>query len=102
MGEFFKVEVEWDATKAEVNLRKHGVSFGSAATILRDPLAVATPDEAYGDTEERWITIGRTPTGECLLVVHTWVELEANSAKARIISARKAENSERKQYEEGL
>lgn len=70
----FRLEIEWATAKAGVNLRKHGVSFIMASTILRDPLAVTTFDDAHNGTEERWITIGRAVTGECLVVVHTWVE----------------------------
>ncbi len=81
---------------------KHGVSFTLASTILRDPLAVTTFDEAHSETEERWITVGGAITGECLVVVHTWTDVSATSAKARIISAREADNSERGAYEEGL
>jgi uncharacterized DUF497 family protein len=69
---------------------------------LRDPLAVTTVDDAHSEGEERWITIGRAANADCLLVVHTWVEIDAAAAKARIISARKAEASERREYEQGL
>jgi uncharacterized DUF497 family protein len=31
---------EWDPRKAEVNLRKHGVSFTEAGTVLGDDLAI--------------------------------------------------------------
>jgi uncharacterized DUF497 family protein len=61
----FNLEIEWDAAKGDVNLRKHGVSFTLASTILRDPLAVTTFDAPHSETEERWITIGRAITGEC-------------------------------------
>ena len=30
----------WDPRKAADNIRKHGVSFEEAATVLRDPLSV--------------------------------------------------------------
>ena len=33
------VGFEWDARKANANLRKHGVSFDEAATVVDDPLA---------------------------------------------------------------
>jgi hypothetical protein len=69
---------------------------------LRDRLAVTTVDAAHSEGEERWITIGRAANGDCLLVVHTWVEIDAGTAEARIISARKAEASERREYEQGL
>lgn len=38
--------------------------------------------------EERWVTMGRSPAGNLLLVVHTYVELTADRAAIRIISAR--------------
>ena len=99
MGDF-SLEIEWDPKKAEGNFRKHGVSFGVAATVLRDPLSVTVFDADHSEVEERWITIGRTAHGQCLLVVHTWAETGRSGAHARIISAREAKNSERKSYEE--
>lgn len=30
-------EFEWDALKARANLKKHGVSFDTAAVMLSDP-----------------------------------------------------------------
>ena len=40
---------EWDAAKARVNLRKHGVDFADAATALHDEMAITLPDD---DPEE--------------------------------------------------
>jgi uncharacterized protein len=91
-----------DPTKAEANFRKHGVSFTLASTILRDPHSLTVFDETHSESEERWIRVGRAITGECLVVVHTWVDSDPSRAKARIISARLADNSERRSYEEGL
>jgi hypothetical protein len=99
--EGFHLEIEWDPTKAEANIRKHGVSFLLASTVLRDPLSVTVFDATHSEAEQRWITIDLAVTGECLLVSHTWVDLDAKSAKARIISARQAGNFERRCYEEG-
>ena len=96
----FSLEIEWDPKKAEANARKHGVSFVVAATVLRDPLSVTTLDEEHCEIDERWITLGLAANGQCLLVVHTWAQIDATSAKARIISARVAMNSERRKYEE--
>ena len=31
------MKFDWDSKKAEVNLRKHGVSFDEAATVFLDP-----------------------------------------------------------------
>jgi hypothetical protein len=33
------LEFEWDARKAEANLKKHGVAFDEALTVFADPLA---------------------------------------------------------------
>ena len=98
----FNLEVEWDENKDRTNFEKHGVTFTLAVSVLRDPFAVTTFDEAHSETEERWFTIGRTSVGECLTVAHTWIDTGVNAAKARIISARRATNPERRWYEEGL
>jgi uncharacterized DUF497 family protein len=38
------VVYEWDAQKAKLNLRKHGIFFVEAATVFLDPLALTFPD----------------------------------------------------------
>jgi uncharacterized protein len=58
-------------------------------------------DEESGQGEERWITIGRIPQSNLLLVVHTYMELSADRASIRIISARRPTRREARQYEEG-
>jgi uncharacterized DUF497 family protein len=35
---------EWDAGKAAINLRKHGVSFEDAARVFLDPNRIETYD----------------------------------------------------------
>lgn len=97
----FKIQGEWDANKDQENLVKHGVSFTTALTVLRDPLAVTRFDADHSESEERWFTIGRTPLGQCLVVFHTWRDVAPNAAAVRIISARKAAKSEQRLYEEG-
>ena len=37
------LQFEWDDDKAASNLEKHGVSFEEAATVFRDPFAMAKP-----------------------------------------------------------
>jgi hypothetical protein len=44
---------EWDDSKARVNFDKHGVTFGEAATVFSDPLAVTFPDPEHSIEEER-------------------------------------------------
>ena len=88
---------EWDPRKAESNLRKRGVSFGQAATVFLDPLAMTFPDPDHSENEDREITIGYSMRRQVLFVAHS-----GRGDRVRIISARRAARSERKQYEEGI
>lgn len=90
---------EWNAQKARTNVLKHGVSFDEAKTIFGDPLLLTYPDELHSETEERYISIGRSGRGYTLLVVHTEKETGREHV-IRIISSRKATNLERKIYED--
>jgi len=86
---------EWDAKKAAANFRKHGVRFPEAEPVLEEDYAVTTIDEDSGLHEQRFLSIGMGDRGRVLVVVFCYRE-----ANIRIISARVAENHERKQYEE--
>jgi len=94
-------EFDWDAAKAEANARKHSVTFESAMTVFRDPLALTVYDEEHSEQEERWVTIGRAENGQTLVVIHTFAPTTPGNAFVRIISARAATNPERQQYEAG-
>lgn len=102
MAIVFDYHFEWDATKAASNQRKHGISFDLAATVFRDPLMVSIPDEEHSETEERWITMGQAENSKLLLVIHTYLEISANAANVRMISARPATKHEQRQYEAEL
>lgn len=86
---------EWDAKKAKVNLRKHGVSFEEAATVFLDPCAITFPDPDHSDEEDREITIGVTTKNRVVFVSHY-----PRGDRTRIISARRTTRKERNQYEE--
>ncbi len=88
---------EWDAEKAQGNLRKHRVSFEDAATVFLDPLALTFPDPRHSSGEDREITIGRSSRQQVVFVSHC-----QRGARVRIISARKATRGEHRQYEEGI
>ena len=96
-----RFEFDWDPAKAESNRRKHGVAFEDAMGVFGDPLALSRLDEESGQGEERWVTIGRNPATNLLLVVHTYVELSAERAAIRIMSARRPTRREVRQYENG-
>jgi hypothetical protein len=89
------VSFEWDSAKAGTNLRKHGVDFADAVTVLEDEPAF-TIEDASVDRERRWITLGMDALGRVLVVIYTW-----RGDTIRLISARLATAQERKQYEAG-
>jgi hypothetical protein len=86
---------EWDAKKAQANLRKHGVSFAEAVTAFGDPLSMNMPDPDHSDSEQRFIVLGMSDRFRLLVVSYT-----ERPPRTRIISARLATRKERKQYEE--
>ncbi len=96
----FEHQFEWDPEKASSTSTKHQLSFETAATVLLDPLALTVPDRAHVASEERWITLGRASNGWLIVVVHTWTDTGPDSARIRIISARRANRGEMKEYQE--
>jgi uncharacterized DUF497 family protein len=86
------VEFEWDPEKAESNFSKHRVHFAEAETIFRDQNLLTLFDDT--SDEERYIVIGLGSLGELLYVVYTM-----RDEITRLISARKATQSERREYE---
>ncbi len=90
-----KLIFEWDEKKADVNKRKHGVSFDEAQSIFMDALSIMMPDVNHSDDEERWLIIGMSNKNRVLIVSYT-----ERGERIRIISADKATRNERKQYEE--
>ena len=54
------MEFEWDRGKAEVNRRKHGITFELAAAVFDDPRRLELADDRETYSEERLVTIGRT------------------------------------------
>jgi uncharacterized protein len=94
-----EVVVEWDARKADVNRRKHGVTFEEAQQVFDDPLHLSRRDERLPGGEERWITIGRAAHALLLVVANTVMDRDGTEV-LRIISARRASPKERRQYED--
>jgi uncharacterized DUF497 family protein len=90
------MEFEWDPRKAEVNKRKHDVSFHEAATVFGDPLAITFIDPDHSIDEERDLTFGRSRFDWLLVISHA-----DRKVRVRIISARLMTRQERRIYEEG-
>lgn len=90
---------EWDKRKASDNRRKHGISFEEARSAFLDENARVIPDPEHSDDEHRFILLGLSVRLRLLVVVHCYRQQED---VVRIISARQAERSERKQYSDFL
>ena len=77
-----------------MNLRKHGVAFREAATVLQNPLAITIFDPDHSDQEYRFITLGFSAAGRLLMIAHT-----ERGERIRIINARRLTRAERETYE---
>jgi uncharacterized protein len=90
------IQFEWDPNKAAANSQKHGVSFDEAATVFADPLARIFDDDAHSIGELRELIIGHSIKNRLLFVAFT----ERKENVIRIITAREADQVERRRYEE--
>ena len=86
--------IEWDWEKAQTNLKKHGVAFAEAVSVLEDEYALTIEDE--NPQERRFITLGINSSGRLLCVVYAY-----RGETIRIISARRATAREYKEYKAG-
>jgi uncharacterized DUF497 family protein len=93
------LDVVWDEVKAQSNLAKHRVTFAQASTVMLDPLALTVFDATHSEIEDRWFTLGQTSEGLVLAVSHTYQNIDADTVRIRLISAREATRRERQQYE---
>ena len=84
---------EWDDEKAAINLKKHGVSFQTAALVFYDENRIEMYDSERSLEEDRYNTIGMIEN--VLFVVYT-----ERKDRLRIISARLANKKERSMYYE--
>ena len=87
---------DFDPKKNAANLKKHGVSLSDGDGVLNDPLALTVEDDS-AEGEQRFVTIGMNVFGTLMVVVHT-----PRGDESRIISVRKPDPKERKNYEKGV
>lgn len=92
------MQFEWNEIKNRKNQQKHGVSFEQAKEVFDDPLHLSLLDKRFSYFEERWITVGATQDTQLLVVANLFFS-DSGEEIIRIISARKATNLERQQYE---
>ena len=93
------IRFEWDEKKNETNIKKHGISFEEASSVFQDEESLIISDENHSQEEDRFILIGFSFKANLLVVCHCYREKDSI---IRIISARKADRNERKQYLENL
>lgn len=83
--------IEWDDNKAELNRKKHNVTFEMAARIFLDEFLIDDYDEEHSDDEDRIKVIGMVDN--VLVVIYT-----ERGENYRLISARLATKREVKKY----
>jgi len=88
---------EWDIEKAKKNLLKHKLDFSIAVEVFDDPSCFFELDTSIDD-EERYRAIGMIRDQMIILVVHA-VKIVDDIEVIRLISARKADKTEVKKYE---
>lgn len=89
------VESEWDESKRETNIAKHGVDFVDAARVFEGAV-LETEDRRQDYGERRYRALGQF-NGRVLYVIYTW-----RQGRRRIISARRASRDERETYHSGV
>ena len=89
------MKIEYDPVKAAANPLNHeGVTFDEAKPVLLDPYALTKEDTDAGG-EQRFVTMGMGAKGRILIVVWTLRE-----DRVRLISAWKANQPQRRRYEQ--
>jgi uncharacterized DUF497 family protein len=90
---------EWDERKSRANRKKHGVSFEEARSAFLDENARVIGDPEHSDGEERFVLLGLSTALRILVVCHCYRQ---DDGVIRLISARKADRNEQRQYREWL
>lgn len=89
------IAFDWDPRKARSNLAKHGVSFEEAQTVFLDDHARLIDDPDHSEEEKRFVLLGYSSQGHCLVVHHCYRQ---SDAVIRLISARCATAPEEEEY----
>lgn len=90
-----QLRFEWDRAKNRQNQRKHGVSFEEGESVFSDEHGLLMSDPDHSEDEDRFVLLGFSSALRTLVVCHCY---RSGEAVVRIISARKADASERRQY----
>lgn len=86
------MRITWDENKRKANIEKHGVDFAELAPAFQD-IMLSWLDTRFDYGEDRIVSIGRVGV-RILCIVHT----DGLNGDIRIISARRANKHEQKEY----
>jgi hypothetical protein len=89
----------WDEEKNRTNQAKHGIRFEAAIRAFDDPFIVSRY-QGFENGEHRYYAMALVDGVMILFVVFTDRKIGFGETVTRIISARRAEPSERRIYEE--
>jgi hypothetical protein len=89
------LQFAWDPRKDRANQKKHGIGLNEAKSVFLDEFARIIPDTGGSDSEPRFLILGMSIGLRVLVVCHCYRESEQ---VIRIISARRADPTERKEY----
>ncbi|MCI5143551.1 MAG: BrnT family toxin [Candidatus Electrothrix sp. ATG1] len=89
------INFSWDEKKDQKKQQKHKVSFDEARTVFLDENARRFFDPDHSEDEDRFIMMVMSFRLRVLIVCHCY---RVNDAVIRIISARKADKHEQKDY----
>ncbi|WP_075478563.1 BrnT family toxin [Moritella viscosa] len=92
------IKFDWNPAKADINIKKHGVSFEESRSVFYDEFAVQFFDQDNSDVEDRFLMLGMSNETNILIVCHCERD---NGNTIRIISSRKATKNEQKHYRRG-
>lgn len=86
-------KIRWDPHKAEINWKKHHVSFEEAETIFYDPLIDTVPDSEHSFEENRYRAIATSRFDRLLVVAYA-----IRDDDLWLITARRGTPAERRRY----
>jgi uncharacterized DUF497 family protein len=90
-----ELSFQWDKKKGILNYKKHRIHFSEASTVFYDENAKEYLDPDHSENEERYLMLGMSRNLRVLVVSYCYRESEDI---IRIISSRKANTNETKDY----
>ena len=93
------MKFEWSSEKNKFNIEKHNISFEAAKEIFLDPMQISKLDHRFDYFEERWVTLGSVTQDKILVVANMFFDEDVKEI-IRIISARRANQKEKEQFDD--